>query len=151
MSEYTENENVMDEALEAAEETVEETEASVMGESDALPVQPVAAPRYVVAGGILPDDPSIPIFSGLLIAGMLVLALVGAVTAAMAMDVWPSYLEALYQNLLITSGGMILAGGLFALIGWLIGRKPAARPKTPKAPKAAKPKKGAKAAAAAAE
>ena len=31
MSEYTENENVMDEALEAAEETVEETEEIVEG------------------------------------------------------------------------------------------------------------------------
>jgi len=140
-----------DEVAETIEEsqTVEETEASAMGEEEALPVQPAASPRYVVAGGILPDDPSIPIFSGLLIAGMLVLAILGAATAAMAMDVWPSYLDVLYQNLLMTTGGMVLAGGLFALIGWLIGRKPAARP--PKAPKAAKPKKGAKAAAAAAE
>lgn len=80
---------------------------------------------------------------------MLVLTILGAATAAMAMDVWPSYLDVLYQNLLMTTGGMVLAGGLFALIGWLIGRKPAARP--PKAPKVAKPKKGAKAAAAAAE
>ena len=35
MSEYTENENVMDEALEAAEETVEETEEIVEAEEAA--------------------------------------------------------------------------------------------------------------------
>lgn len=138
--------------IESADEVAETVEASQTVEevdeaSPELPVPAtataVAGPRYVVAGGVLPDDPTAPIFSGLLVAGMLVLAIVGSVTAAMTLDVWPGYLDALYGNLLMFAGGTVAAGGLFALIGWLVGRKPTAGPKAPTAAKPAKaPKKG---------
>jgi hypothetical protein len=134
-----------DEVAETVEssQTIEETEGAAPEMATAAAAMATAAPRYVVAGGVLVDDPSVPIFSGLLIAGMLVLAIAGSVTAAMTLDVWPGYLDAIYNNLLIFAGGTVAAGGLFALIGWLIGRQPAARPKTPKPAKAAKaPKKG---------
>jgi hypothetical protein len=94
-------------------------------EAAAEPV-PVA-PRYVVVAGALPADPNAPVFAGLLVAGMIVLAILGSATAAMTLDVWPGYLDAIYIKLPIFFGGTVVAGGLFALIGWLVGRKPAPR------------------------
>ncbi len=104
-----------------------------------MPEVPVeAAPamtRVMVVPGIFPADPSAPIFSGLLIAGILWMAIVGAATAAMTLDVWPGYLEAIYSRLLIFTGVMLVVGALFAVIGWLIGRQPTARrEKAKKAP-----------------
>ena len=96
--------------------------------AEEAPVEAVAAvPRYVVVAGAMPADPAVPVFAGLLVAGMIVLAILGSVTAAITLDVWPGYLEAIYSNLLVFFGGTVVAGGLFALIGWLVGRKPAPR------------------------
>lgn len=122
-------------------QTAETTATTDMGEAPAP--EPVAepvvmAPRFVQVVGAFPPDPSTPIFAGLLIAGMLVMAIAGAVTAAMTLEVWPSYLDAMYNALLISTGAMFGIGGLFALIGWLIGRQPA-----PRREKAAKPAKSA--------
>jgi hypothetical protein len=122
-------------------QTTEATATTDMGEAPApeAPAEPaVMAPRLVQVVGAFPADPSAPVFSGLLIAGMLVMAIVGAAAAAMTLDVWPAYLDVIYRNLLISTGAMVGVGGLCALIGWLIGRQPA-----PRREKAAKPAKSA--------
>ncbi len=123
--------------------TTDMGEAPPVAEAAAEPVAPLT-PRIVTVAAF-PEDPSSPIFAGLLVAGMLVLAIVGAATAAMTFGVWPGYLDMLYQNLLIFTGATVVAGGLFALIGWLIGRQPTARAEKPK-PAKAKAKVEAKAA-----
>ncbi len=130
--------------IELADEVTQTTDTTAttdMGEEAAAegpmePAAPAIAPRTMMVTTVFAEDPQAPIFAGLLIAGMLVMAIAGAATAAMTMDVWPDYLDMLYQNLWMFAGATVVAGGLFALIGWLIGRQPA--------PRAAKPKKPAK-------
>lgn len=132
--------------IELTDETAQTVEAEPSGTEEA-PVEaeeempaaeavPVVAQRVAVVPVTYLADPTAPIFAGLLVAGMLVLAIAGSVTASMILDVWPGYLAMLYDNLLIFTGGSVLLGGLCALIGWLIGRPP-----TPRREKPAKPEK----------
>lgn len=112
-----------------ADEATATVEPAVGAEGQEL--EPAAEPvmRFAPAYAALPHDPTSPIFSGLLVVGMVLLALVGAASAASTLDVWPSYLDLIYQNLLIFTLASLGAGGLAALIGWLVGRQPDARPK----------------------
>ncbi|MBN1491184.1 MAG: helix-turn-helix domain-containing protein [Phycisphaerae bacterium] len=121
--------------LEATEATELQQEPMAAEEAVAGPValgQPVAVSMGVA---VFPRDPSAPIFSGLLVAGMMTLALAGAVAAATTYGVWPTYLGAIDSNLLIFFAGTVAAGGLFALIGWLVGRPSTPRPAKAKAKK----------------
>lgn len=143
--------DVLEDIGDGATQTTEATATTDMGEAPVAevsagePVGVAAGPRLVTIAAF-PEDPSSPIFAGLLVACMLVMAIVGASTAAMTLNVWPSYLDLLYQNLLVFAGATVVAGGLFALIGWLIGRQPTARPDKPKKVKAkGKAKAGAEA------
>ena len=67
MSEYTENENVMDEALEAAEETVEETEEIVEAEEAAdeetEQAEEAVADARSVCAGVRRANPSHPLWA----------------------------------------------------------------------------------------
>ncbi len=81
-----------------------------------------------------------PAFTGLLIAGALVMALAGAVNVAMSLDAWPAYLGVLSEQFWILLGAGVGAGALFALIGWLVGRQ-SSGPRSPKRPRGQKGKK----------
>jgi len=132
--------------IELTDETAQTVEAEPSG-TEAAPAEaeeemptpeavPVVAQRVAVVPVTYLADPTVPILAGLLVAGMLVLAVAGSVTASMMLDVWPGYLAMLYDNLLIFTLASVLLGGLCALIGWLIGRPP-----TPRREKPAKPEK----------
>ena len=94
-----------------------------------------AGPMVMLA----PMEPISPLFTGMLAAAALVLALLGATAVAMAMAASPSYLATLSANFWITLAGGIVLGGIGALIGHFMGRP--SIPRAPKAPKAAKEKK----------
>lgn len=124
-----------------------------MTAADEGPLQtaPAAAVVPVAVGGVV--EAASPAFTGLLIAAALVLALAGALNIANAMDVLPGYLALLAENFWMFLGGTVAVGGLFAGIGWFMGRqstkvkqpKPAkekkAKEKKVKAPKVKKTKK----------
>jgi hypothetical protein len=134
------------EAADDAAVTVDESEApapppppeevEAMPAAAEAPAAPTAAPRAGLSVTALPQDPSAPMFAGLLIAAILSLTLVGAATAAMTMGVLPGYLAVLSDNFLWFVLGSLGAGGLFMGIGMLVGR-----PATPRADKPAKAKK----------
>jgi len=83
-------------------------------------------------------QPASPAFTGLLIAGTISLALVGAAAAATTMGAWPGYLDALAEQFWFFLAGTLVAGGLCAGIGFLVGRQGSG-------PRLAKPKKEKKA------
>ena len=72
-------------------------------------------------------DPAGPIFTGLTVVSVLLLGLVGVVSAAEVQGVWPGFLELLYQNSLFVLIGSVVLAGFAALMGWLVARR-AARP-----------------------
>lgn len=99
-------------------------------------LEPVIAPVAVQFVGV-PEAAS-PAFTGLLIAGTLVLGLSGAANIATSLDAWPAYLAALSENFWILLAGGVGVGIVFALAGWLV-QMSGSRP-----PKRAKPRKKAK-------
>jgi hypothetical protein len=141
-------------AVEPAAEPAEVAPAEE--QEDALPgpeLEPAAPAMVMVpAGGVV--DPAAPAFSGLLIAGALVLGLAGAANIATSMDAWPDYLNSLAGMFWVLLGGGIGLGLVFGLVGWFVGQQMSAPPK-PKQPREKKPKtpkaKGKKGKGAAAE
>ncbi len=85
-----------------------------------------------------------PACTGLLAAATLALALAGAMAVATSMQAWPDYLNVLAGQFWFFLGGTLVAGGLFAGVGYLVGRQATAgpRPPKPKKPKKGKGKKG---------
>jgi hypothetical protein len=73
-----------------------------------------------------------PAFTGLLIAAAIVLFLAGSMTMAVSqsLEALPGYLQWMADAFWISLGGAIAVGGLFALVGWLMGRPPSPRPVT---------------------
>jgi len=128
-------------------EPVAEEEA-ILPEAQAEPAVAAASVAQVQVVGALP--PVSPAFTGLLIAAAVALVLAGALSIATAMQVWPTYLAFLADYFGFFMGGTVLVGGLFALIGWLVGRSPSgprakpAKKKPAKKSKATKAKKGKK-------
>ncbi len=106
-----------------AEEEVSEAELPAVASG---PVMVMAAPV----------EPVSPVFTGLLAAAAVVLALLGAVYVATAMGAWPAYLGLLAEQFWFTLGGAIVLGGIFALVGYFMGK-----PATPRAPKPVREKK----------
>ena len=105
-----------------------------------------AAPGAVVVGpALIIDDPTAPVYTGLMALGVLVLTLCGAVSASFVNGVWPSYLDIIYTNFMATFGGLIVLALAVLGVGHLVCKpkpKGAAKPKAKKAkPKKEKKKK----------
>ncbi len=98
-----------------------------------------AAPGAVVVGpALIIDDPTAPVYTGLMALTVLVLILCGAVSASFVNGVWPSYLNVIYTNFMATFGGLIVLALAVLGVGHLVCKpKGAAKPKA----KTAKPKK----------
>ena len=123
---------LLDEIYPEEEETISE-EPIVAAEPEpaaAAVASPMAATAPMEAPAMVAvavGDPAGPIFTGLTVVSVVLLGLVGVVSAAEVQGVWPGFLELLYQNsLFVLIGGVVLAG-FAALMGWLVARR-AARP-----------------------
>ncbi len=122
--------------------TVTEAEP-VVTDDEGLPepsLEPALAGIPVQFGGVI--EPVSPAFTGLLVAATLVLGLAGALNIAMSIDAWPGYLAALAEQVWFVLIGSIAMGGLFAGIGWFVGKQATApkKPKVKKEPQAKKTK-----------
>jgi len=116
-------------------EPSEEIDAEAAMAEPSVEAADIPAPvQMQMVGTVAPVSPA---FTGLLIAAAITLALAGGMSVATTMDVWPAYLSLLADNFGIFIGGTILLGGVFALVGWFVGRPPSA----PRPAKKAKPKK----------
>lgn len=105
-----------------------------------------AAPGAVVVGpALIIDDPTAPVYTGLMALTVLVLTLCGAVSASFVNGVWPSYLNMIYTNFMATFGGLIVLALAVLGVGHLVCKpkpKGAAKPKAKKVkPKKEKKKK----------
>jgi len=127
------------ETISPAGATASQSEATATDETLAEPAVPAApsGPMVVLA----PVEPVPPAFTGLLAAAALVLALLGATSVATAMGAWPAYLGLLAGNFWMTLGGAFVIGGLFAGVGYFMGRPAVPRAPKPKAVKEKKPEK----------
>jgi hypothetical protein len=72
-------------------------------------------------------DPTVGLFSGLIIAGSLVMLVLGAVMMPAMLGVVPGYLAALRENLLAVLIGGVVAAGVAAAAGFFVGKSTAAR------------------------
>jgi len=107
-------------------------EAPAIGETITTPVAPamddfgmdMSAP---VVSRAPVGDPQGPIFTGLLVASVILLSLVGLVSASALGGVWPSFLEQIASKALIfvVGGGAALAI-IGAVVGMLVGKSSAA-------------------------
>jgi hypothetical protein len=92
---------------------------------------PAAVAVPMVVGTV---EAASPAFTGLLVAGTLVMGLLAAANIAMAVGVCPAYLLALSDQFWFFLPGCLLAGGAGAGIGWFVGKQ-ASKPRVPKPPK----------------
>jgi len=142
----TQHETESEETLAAPDD---ETEPAP--DDDFAPVPAMSAPLAATMV-VYPADPAGPIFTGLLIAALVMLTLVGLAAASALQGVWPGFLVFLSAGLnvyLYVVGGGTLIALIGAGVGFAMSRSGGApKPRKPKAPKPAKPGKGAKAAAA---
>lgn len=84
---------------------------------------PVAAPvayRQV-------EDPLAMAFTGLLIVGLVMMALVGAVCAAIVQEAWPGYLNFIRDKILFFAGGGVGVAVIVVVVGWFLGRQASGR------------------------
>jgi len=122
---------LLDEIYPEEEETISE-EPIVTAEPEQAMAPPAAsqtgapapmAPPAMVAAAV--GDPAGPIFTGLTVVSVLLLGLVGVVSAAEVQGVWPDFLELLYRNSLFVLIGAVVLAGFAALMGWLVARRTA--------------------------
>jgi len=101
---------------------VETAEGSAAGTFAPQPVAPAVVPLAPAA-----MDPFSPAFTGLAVVSVVLLGLVGVISAAVIQGVWPSFLDLLYQNSLFFLIGAVVLAALGLVIGWLVGKQ-ASRP-----------------------
>ena len=117
---------LLDEIYPEEDETIEEE--PVIGadeEETAIPTyspEPTS-PVVMAPAGVAGADPLAPLFTGLVVVSVLVIGLVGVVSAAAIQGVWPSFLKTLSSQPLFFLGGAAVAGLLGAGIGWASGRR----------------------------
>jgi len=120
---------LLDEIYPEEEETIsEEPVAAEPAEGTAggtFAPQPVAPAMVPLAPAAM--DPLSPAFTGLAVVSVVLLGLVGVISAAVIQGVWPSFLDLLYQNSLFFLIGAVVLAALGLLIGWLVGKQ-ASRP-----------------------
>ena len=122
---------LLDEIYPEEEETVSE-EPVVSAEADrgAAAAYVAAAEPAVAALPAVAGDPFGPAFTGLLVISVIMLGVVGVVSAAVVQGVWPSFLDLLYRNSLFFLAGAVLLAGIALLVGWLVGKQ-AGQPRRP--------------------
>ncbi len=127
---------LLDEIYPEEEETI--SEEPVAAESPegtaggAFAPQPVAPAVVPLAPAAM--DPLSPAFTGLAVVSVVLLGLVGVISAAVIQGVWPSFLDLLYHNSLFFLIGAVVLAALGLLIGWMVGRqasRPVAVPRSP--------------------
>lgn len=102
---------------------------------------PAAAAMPIVVGTV---EVASPAFTGLLVAGTLVVGLLAAASVAMVLHACPVYLMALAEQSWFFLAGCLVVGGAGFGIGWFV-EKQAMKPRVPKPPKEKKEKKDKKA------
>ena len=127
---------LLDEIYPEEEETISEEpvaaeapEGTAGGTFAPQPVAPAVVPLAPAA-----MDPLSPAFTGLAVVSVILLGLVGVISAAVIQGVWPSFLDLLYQNSLFFLIGAVVLAALGLLIGWMIGKqasRPVAVPRSP--------------------
>jgi hypothetical protein len=127
---------LLDEIYPEEEETIsEEPVAAEPSEGTAggtFAPQPVAPAVVPLAPATV--DPLSPAFTGLAVVSVVLLGLVGVISAAVIQGVWPSFLDLLYQNSLFFLIGAVVLAALGLLIGWMVGKqasRPAVVPRSP--------------------
>ncbi|MBP7933934.1 MAG: helix-turn-helix domain-containing protein [Phycisphaerae bacterium] len=129
-----------------AETVVEGGGAEAGAESAGLPdisaeAGPTTGTGVVQVGTV---EAASPAFTGLLAAAAIVLVLVAAMAIATSMNAWPGYLDTLAGQFWFFLIGTLATGGVFAGVGYLVGRQATAGPKPAKPKKEKKAKKGKK-------
>jgi hypothetical protein len=121
---------LLDEIYPEEEETIsEEPIVAAEPEADAgmpLPSEPQAAAPVMMAPAAAIGDPAGPVFTGLAVVSVLLLGLVGVVSAAVVQGVWPGFLDLLYHKSLFVLIGAVVLALVAALVGWMVGRRAAA-------------------------
>jgi hypothetical protein len=117
----------------ATAQTVPGQETAAMSASEPEPT--MATVPVAMIGSV---EQASPAFTGMLIAASLVLGILGAMNVASVANAWPDYLTTLADMFWIFLGGGIAVGGVFALVGMVVGKQ-SSGPKKPKAPKQPKP------------
>lgn len=120
-----------------SEDTVTQTEEPAEAAETMTAPEAVATDEYAMDAGapVLapvrtgPVDPSAPLFTGMMVASIIVLSLVGLVCASVLQGVWPDFLS--YISLGTNLYMYVLGGGvgvtlIAVLIGFLSGRSGAA-------------------------
>jgi hypothetical protein len=107
--------------------------------ADSAPLETAAMPMLAPVS-MIPVEPLSPMFTGLLIAAVVVLGLAGATSVAISLDTWPSYLAMLGGLFPWSLIGTLVLGGVFATIGFLVGRSAQQGPRPPKPAKEKKAK-----------
>jgi len=127
---------LLDEIYPEEEETIsEEPVAAEPSEGTAggtFAPQPVAPALLPLAPAAM--DPLSPAFTGLAVVSVVLLGLVGVISAAVIQGVWPSFLDLLYQNSLFFLIGAVVLAALGLLIGWMVGKqasRPVVAPRSP--------------------
>ncbi|MFQ6047864.1 MAG: helix-turn-helix domain-containing protein [Phycisphaerae bacterium] len=128
-----------DEELPAAADPMAKTQIRPPSEEETITEEPMAAGEPeagagaeglaepaaagAVAVGEIAADPLGPAFTGLTLVSVILLGLVGVVSAAVIQGVWPEFLETLYRNSVTTLIGAVGLAVVALLGGWLIGRR----------------------------
>jgi excisionase family DNA binding protein len=108
-----------DETLEEEPIVAAEEEETAIPTYSPEPTSPVA----MAPAGVASADPLAPLFTGLVVVSVLLVGLVGVVSAAAIQGVWPGFLKTLSSQPLFFLGGAAVAGLVGAGIGWASGRR----------------------------
>ncbi len=83
---------------------------------------PGAAPGWTMVAPP-PADPAAAGFTGMMVVGVVVMALTGTVLAAAVQGVVPSFLSTLYSQWIALAGGGVGLAVVALLIGWVVGKQ----------------------------
>jgi hypothetical protein len=122
-------------------EPTSEERAEVLPSTPEETFAPTTVAVPMVVGTVEAASPG---FTGLLVAGALVMGLLAAANIAMAVGACPAYLLALTDQFWFFLPGCLVLGGAGFGIGWFVGKQ-ASKPRVPKPPKEKKDKKDKKA------
>ena len=102
--------------------------AAMEGIIDSQQMLPDTEPTFVEAADVVAEiDAGSGAFSGLIVAGCLLMILMGAVVIAVMLDAVPPYLESLQKNWAIFIGVSVVLTAAFAIIGYVLGKSLADR------------------------
>jgi len=114
-------EGALDTSLQGETSTSTASYAPPEGEAEAAPA-PTAERAVPAAAVAAPMDATSGMFGGLVVACSLLALVLGAIVAATLVDVVPTFLEVMKDNLLIVLGGCLGVVVLSAVVGLVIGK-----------------------------